>query len=356
MKIDLVINKMSGGGAERVVSLVANYLDEKGYTVRIITFQGGDKYTLNKGVTRVRLHRHPLFRSVVFNGFFSLLWFYRKKSNRPDIINSHIDLIGYMTIPISIIYSLKIIVSEHSNHASNYTFARRLLWTIFYPFVNAVTILTSFDYDYFSKKNKRVVVLPNPCPFKIPETPLTAAGRRKDIIAVGSLERYKTKGFDSLIKMSKSVFELYPDWHLKIVGGGDGGISYLSGLIEELELKQHVTLTGFTDNVQALMSESEVFVLSSQVEGLPMALLESMSQGTACIAYDCPSGPSDIITNEVNGLLIEDQNEEKMLAGLIRLVGDPELRAKFRDNTPKSMAKFSMESIGQKWEDLITSL
>ena len=295
MKIDLIINKMAGGGAERVVSLIANYLDSKGYTVRIITFQGEDKYVLNEGITRVRLHNHPLFRSVVFNGFFSMLWFYRKKSNRPDVMNSHIDLIGYMTIPISIIFGLKLIVSEHSNHASNYTFARRLMWTFYYPFVNAVTILTSFDLDYFSKKNKKVVIMPNPCPFEIPKKPLTAAGRKKEIIAVGNLDRYKTKGFDSLIRMSKKVFEQYPDWRLKIVGSGDGGLAVLKQLIEELALEQYVTLPGFSNKVQQLMAESEVFVLSSTVEGLPMALLEAMSQGTACISYDCPSGPSDII-------------------------------------------------------------
>ncbi|MCG2461905.1 glycosyltransferase, partial [Flavobacteriaceae bacterium F89] len=116
MKIDFLINKMSGGGAERVVSLVANYLNQQGYEVRIITFQGTDKYELNKEVKRIKLHKHPFFQSVVINGFFSLIYFYRKKSNRPDIISSHINLLGYLTIPIAKIYSLRIIVSEHINH------------------------------------------------------------------------------------------------------------------------------------------------------------------------------------------------------------------------------------------------
>ena len=118
MKIDFLISKMSDGGAQRVVSLLANYLDEAGYSVRIITFTDGDHYPLNESIERVRLHNQPLVKSVVFSGFFSLLKFYRKKSNRPDLMSSHIDLLGYLTIPIAKIFRIKIIVSEHNNHLS----------------------------------------------------------------------------------------------------------------------------------------------------------------------------------------------------------------------------------------------
>ena len=103
IKVDFLINKMTAGGAERVISLLANHLcQDPDYKIRIITFQGHDAYDLNPRIERVRLHRIFFFRSVVFNGFFNLLWFYRRRKKRPDIMSSHIDLLGYLTIPVSI--------------------------------------------------------------------------------------------------------------------------------------------------------------------------------------------------------------------------------------------------------------
>ena len=71
MKIDFLISKMSDGGAQRVISLIANYLDDRGHQARVISFVGGDHYPLNSSVKRVELHDQPLIKSVVFSGFFS---------------------------------------------------------------------------------------------------------------------------------------------------------------------------------------------------------------------------------------------------------------------------------------------
>ncbi|MFS4448791.1 glycosyltransferase [Maribacter sp. 2307UL18-2] len=350
MKIDFLISKMTDGGAQRVISLIANYLDDKGHQIRIISFTGGDQYPLNEAVERVRLHEQPLIKSVVFSGFFSLLSFYKKKENRPDIMNSHIDLLGYMTIPVAKIYGIKIIVSEHNNHLSRYTYQEKFLWTFLYPMANAVTILTSFDLNYFSKKNKKVVVMPNPCSFEIAEN--LSSKRKKEIVAIGQLNRYHHKGFDNLIKIAKLVGDQKPDWLFKIIGAGDHGREILERMVEEADVT-NIEFSGYRTDIKDILNKAEIFMLPSRFEGLPMTLLEACSQGAACIAYDCISGPSDILVNEESGLLIENQNIEAMVSGLLRLIDDNIFRAELQKNAPLALEKFSMSNVGDKWEYLL---
>jgi GalNAc-alpha-(1->4)-GalNAc-alpha-(1->3)-diNAcBac-PP-undecaprenol alpha-1,4-N-acetyl-D-galactosaminyltransferase len=356
MKIDFLINQMGPGGAERVVSLIANYLDNQGHEIRIITFQGPDCYTLNDTVTRVKLHRHPFFRSVVFNGFFGMLKYYRDSKNRPDIMSSHIDLLAYMTIPIAKIFRLKIVVSEHNNHLLNNSMAKKLMRKYLYPLADAVTILTNFDASYFLKKNDHVVVMPNPCTLPIQMNQSVKKENSKEIIAIGGLNRFHIKGFDNLIQIASEIFKKNPDWTLKIVGEGQIGMDYLKRETQKLGIENNVIFTGFRKDIQELLSKAEIFILCSRTEGMPMALLEAMSQGVPCIAYDCPSGPSDIITHNLNGLLIENQRKEEMISGLHELINNRELRKKFRSNAPQALEQFSLKSVGTKWEELLLFL
>ncbi|MBC6997980.1 glycosyltransferase family 4 protein [Cytophaga sp. FL35] len=352
MKIDFLINRMSGGGAERVVSLLANYLVEKGHKIRIITFQDTDKYYLDPKIERIKLHKHPLFQSVVVNGFFQLFNFYRKKKNRPDVMSSHICLLSYMTIPIAKIFGLKLIISEHTNHIQVTSFARRFLRTYLYPLADAVTILTKFDQEYFSTRNKNVWLMPNPCPFDIIEE-LNGREEKKEILAIGDLNRYENKGFDNLIDISASLLKKYPHWMVKIVGEGDEGQKVLMERAKQLGISSNIIFTGHRTDIQQLLRDSAIFVLTSKYEGMPMTLLEAMSQGACCISFDCISGPSDIITHNENGLLIEDQNVEEMRLGLEKLITNADLRKRLKSNAPASMEQFTITNVGDRWESLL---
>ena len=101
------------------------------------------------------------------------------------------------------------------------------------------------------------------------------------------------------------------------------------------------------------MANSEIFVLSSRNEGLPMVLIEAMSQDMCCIAFDCISGPSDIISHNVNGILIESQNYPEMTKVLAQLIESPNLRLKLSSKANTITAKFDEDVICDKWEDLI---
>ncbi len=351
-KIDFLINKMSGGGAERVVSLLANYLQNQNYQIRIITFQGSDKYPLDKNIERIKLHRHPFFQSVIVNGFFGLLKFYRKKSNRPDIISSHIHLLGLMTIPISRIYKIPIIVSEHNNHLAKPNPFKNLLWNNFYKYADAVTILTDFDADFFKARNPKTYLMPNPCSFDVISQD-EPKKRKKEILAVGDLNRIFHKGFDNLIDIAEEALADNSEWCLKIIGGGEKGLEELRNMVENRKLEKKIIFTGFQTDIKERLANAEIFILSSRYEGLPMVLLEAMSQGTACIAYDCISGPSDIITHLHNGILVKNQDKEEMVKWLKKLIEDTDLRRKFNSNAPLALEKFSINSVGEKWNVLV---
>lgn len=355
MKIDFVIGRLKAGGAERVVSLLANYFASKGHTVRIITFIEGDDYKLDHRIERVKLHKKFIVNFVVVRGFFFLLSYYFKKKNRPDIISSHIDFVGYATILPSKLYRIKVVVSEHFNHLNQEpSILRSLLWYVLYRLPDAVTVLTKIDIPFFKNKTKRVLVMENPCSFE-PINNLNNK-RKKIILTVGNLDRYHHKGFDNLLQISSKVLVNKPDWQLKIGGGGDEGLKILKKMASDLKIENQVEFLGYRNDIKELMSEAEIYVLPSRHEGLPMVLIEAMSQGMACIAYDCVSGPSDIINDGINGILVENQNKEAMTTRLNELIVNEDLRQSLRNNSLKSLDKFTMDNVGNKWMRLFNEL
>ena len=355
MKIDLVIGAMQGGGAERVVSLLANHFAEIGHHVRVITFYGKDAYDFHPDVKCIRFHKKSIINYASFRGFFSLLAFYFKRRNRPDYISTHINMVGYATILPAKIYGIKSVVSEHSNHLhQSSTIPIRFLWHVLFRLPNAITVLTKFDLAFFKKINPNTVVMENPSSFAINND--VPKEREKTIMAVGNLDRYMIKGFDNLLDIVYEVFKTNPDWNLNIVGGGEIGLAKLKSKVQKLRIENQVRFSGFRKDVKEIMAKSEIYILTSRYEGLPMVLIEAMSQKMACIAYDCVSGPSEIIDDGKNGILVSDQNKEEMIQKLGELMNNKKMRASLKANATKSLDKFSLDAVGEKWERLLSSL
>lgn len=349
MKIDFIISALNGGGAERVLVLLANHFSSIGYEVSIITFNNGDAYELNNSIKRVKLH-HGSFPNHTIRSLFNLLKYYSEKENKPDIAISFINRISFVSIIACKLRSIKIIVSEHINHLRIKNRLVKFNIDYLYKYAKHVTVLTEFDVEFYKNKKANVVVMPNPCTFKIVDK--INLNREKVILAIGNLDRYPHKGFDNLITIVKPILEKYPEWSLKIVGGGDNGMTFLKKLAKEHNLSNRVIFTGFRNDVNQIMRNSEIFILSSRFEGLPMVLLEAMSQGMSCISYNCKTGPSDIIKNNINGLLIKDQDINMMREGLVSLIENESLRENISGKAIKSLDKYSMENIGLKWEEL----
>lgn len=358
MKIDLIISSLVGGGAERVVSLLANKFADSGHEVRLLTFdEVDDAYTLDPRIKRIKYQkRFLIFNFTSVKCLFFLLWFYRKKNNRPDIISSHMTLIGYATIPISKLYNIKVITTEHINHLNGKEFlGNRILWKFLYPFADAVTVLTKYDLEFFRNINKNTFVIHNPSSYLTNEL-LENANRDKVLLVVGHLDRIHQKGFDNLMDIANEILPKFPDWKLKIVGGGEIGMEMIKIKINQYNLSQQVILTGFRTDVDKIMQNSEIYMLPSRYEGLPMVLIEAMSQNMVCVSYDCISGPSEIIKHNYNGVLVKDQDQIDMVKQLTRVMEDEGLRQNLRKNIEGSLSKFSIDEVSQVWERLFEKM
>lgn len=352
MNIHFIASTIEGGGAERVLVLLANEFVVRGHKVSIVTMMGGQSYELHSSINRIELHSGFRFNHTI-RSFLNLFKFYNKVENRPDVGIAFMPRMGLISILICKFYRIPIITSEHNNHLRETPLWIRFTWNYIYRLADAITVLTDFDKNFFEQKKARVVVMPNPSTFKSISKKVS---RKKVILAVGGLDRIYHKGFDNLLNLIPQVLKKHPDWHLIIAGGGSDGLETLKEIAKEQGIIDKVTFPGFISNVNELMQTSEIFVLPSRYEGLPMVLLEAMSQGMACISYNCITGPSEIITHELNGLLIEDQNQLLMVEGLNRLIEDGNLRKKLQQAAPLSLNKFSMENIMQRWENLFSDI
>ncbi len=359
MKIDFIMSSLGGGGAERVLALMVNSLAKnRKYEITVITlYKSTEVYDLDPIVKRVQIKENKLIPNLTVSSIVNLFRHYKNKSHRPDFMVSFMTTTNFISIIVAKLFSIKIIAQEHISHVGSGQ-KKNIITDItrkhLYKKADVLTVLTSFDVPYYKKLGAEVYVMPNPCSFNaITEN---YHQRDKTILAVGSLNRFHHKGFDTLINLMVPIFNKYPDWRLKIAGSGEDGLKYLTELAKKNNILDKIIFTGFITNISDLMHESSIFILSSRYEGLPMVLLEALSQGMACISFDCVTGPSDIINNYENGLLIEDQNIEKMQQGLYDLIDNEKLRNKLANEGIKSLNKFDIVAITERYEALFNKL
>lgn len=222
-----------------------------------------------------------------------------------------------------------------------------------YPRLDAITVLTEQDLaDYRAALGGgvRVARIPNGIP-PFPDRPAVPEG--KVLVAAGRLA--PQKGFDLLIDAYAKVHARHPDWRLDIFGHGDLQPD-LEARIAAHGLTGAARLRGVTARLPEELSAAGMFVLSSRFEGLPMVLLEAMTLGVPAVAFDCPTGPAEIIENGRNGLLIPPQDTGALADGICELIERPELRARMRIAARESSARYSMPAVRDLWEELFRDL
>ncbi|PIB31197.1 group 1 glycosyl transferase [Maribacter sp. 4U21] len=353
MKIDFLINSLTGGGAERVMTTLANGFSARANIVKLITFNANDSYEVVKSVKRIRLHYGNLSNHTI-RSFVNLFKYYKGKKKRPDILISFMPKTNLVAIAVAKILKIKVIICEHSNHKAKTTSDTKWIRKFFYKYADATTVLTSYDISFYKALKSNVTVMPNP--IILPESIKPFSERHNNILVAGSLNRYKLKGFDKLLYLMEPLLKSHSDWILTIAGSGENGMAILKKITKELNLEKQVKFTGFCKNIEELMQNSQIYILSSQYEGLPMVLMEALSNGMACISYNCVSGPSDLIVHNQNGLLVDNQNPKAMQEGVNLLIQNESLRKKLAANAPSSMVKYSLENILGQWELLINSV
>lgn len=202
-------------------------------------------------------------------------------------------------------------------------------------------------------RGRPIYVIPNfvdAPPGDRPREPCSTPNVALQLAAMGRLD--SQKGFDLLIDAFARAAEDQPHWSLVILGEG-AERRRLEEQIHLRGLEPRVRLLGWVSDPNSVLRNCDAFVLSSRYEGFPNALLEAMALGLPAIAVDCPSGPADIIRNEVDGLLVPLGDVPALAAAIQRLFSDAPLRNRLRTQAVQVVDRFSSERYYARWEAVL---
>ena len=363
LHIVLVISSLESGGAERVLSTMANYWVRKGNRVTLITLNTVkyDFYEIDENIKRIGLDLLRPSKSIVdalLSNYtrYSVL---RKtlKNVMPDIIISFVDRTNVLTLLSSHRLNIPVVVSERIDpryHPIGMIFEK--LRKHLYRKSSIVVAQTDSVKDWMSGylDSENVVSFPNPIEIEAPEfLEKNDYIKGNVVVTVGRLD--SQKGHDVLIKAFSNIVSNYPDWRLVIFGEGCLR-DELEMLIKSLGLENNVFLPGRVKNPENIIGNADIFILSSRYEGFPNALLEAMACGLPVISTDCNSGPSEIINNNVDGILVPVDDEKAISDSLVRLMNNPDERHQLGEQAAKSVERYSLNKIMNLWDGLLEDL
>lgn len=209
-------------------------------------------------------------------------------------------------------------------------------------------VLTHEDATYW-KGLSNLMVIPNPITIHNEHSSDCTAKRA---IAVG---RYTyQKGFDMLLFTWKEIYKKHPDWRLHIYGSGNRD-EYIK-LTKKLGIESAVFCEGPVNNIEEKYLNSSIFILSSRFEGFGLVLAEAMSLGLASVAFSCPCGPKDIISNNIDGLLCENGNTNELASKICKLIENNQLRKDIGQKAATNIQRFSLENIMHQWDVLFEDI
>jgi glycosyltransferase involved in cell wall biosynthesis len=219
-----------------------------------------------------------------------------------------------------------------------------------YGRLDALVVLTAGDERDYAALVPRVERIPNPV---APLDDGVSDGTAQVAVAAGRLNTQK--GFDLLIEAWRAVAEAHPGWRLRIYGSGPER-ERLERMITGYGLGEQVSLEGRTRKLGAAMAAGSLFVLSSRFEGFGMVLVEAMGKGLPVVSFDCPRGPSDIVSDGEDGVLVPAEDVAALSHAVNDLIGDPQRRRALAAAARVKAAQFDGRTVGPAWEGLLTSL
>ena len=356
-RLTFVIHQISAGGAERVLTLLANELCKKGWSVTLLTFDSGSEpvfFELHSGVQHwpLSLMREQGGWWKAIKVHFLRPWVLRRaiRKSRPDAVIAFLERMNILTLMATIGLKIPVIVSERNHPVFNTSKFLSLSRQAVYK-MSACLVLQTHDAGAFFSSSIPKSVIPNP--ILVPEYPapvLKSEASSQTLVAMGRL--CSQKGFDFLLNAFAPLGNKFPDWVLEIWGEG-AQRGNLENLRDELGLRERVRFPGLTKEHYKTMAEADIFVLSSRYEGFPNVLGEAMACGLPVVSFDCPSGPSEMIQDGVNGLLVPPESIQELSSSLERLMTSVELRNSLGEQARKITESYPLDKIVQSWEELI---
>lgn len=357
----IVIHSLRGGGAERVAVDLATYWHGRGCRVTVVTQtrMDEDAYRLPAGV-----RRHALGLDAHGGGGARALWDNARRcwvlrrlirKERPSVVLGMMTKASILSVLAARGQRCRVIASEHTHPPIQNlprVWQRLRRWA--YPRADAVVALTQGTARWLDKAlpGVRAQVIPNAVRWPLPDEgpqlePPVQPGRHR-LLAVGRL--HPVKGFDLLLAAFARIAPLFPDWDLVILGEG-AQREPLQDAVHAADLSGRVFMPGRVGNMMAWYQASDLYVLSSRAEGLSNTLLEAMASGLPCVAFDCETGPREIIREGIDGVLVQPAGDPEALAAwLSDLMAHPEVRDRFANRAVDVRDRFGVARVMALWE------
>lgn len=359
-RITTVISNLASGGAEKRLVFLSEQLAAMGHQVTLATYRANvpDFYPVAQSVARARA---PQEASM------DCRWFDRACQQRrqaalknflletaPELVICFGELANIYTLQALKGAGVPVVISERTD-PRHYHIGWRwdLLRRLTYPRCAELVLVSAENMPwartFFPRPKARAI--PNPAP-----TPPQNAGPRpdwfaeKNIIAMGRLT--PIKGFDTLIRAFATQAESRPGWRLSILGEGPQEAK-LRTLAESMGVGERVNLPGVMNPPWSALQHADIFALTSDFEGFPNALCEAMACGAACVSFDCPSGPRQIIRHGQDGLLLPPKDEQALAAALGELMDDEMKRARLGKAAQVITERLSVPRIMEQWADVV---
>lgn len=347
MKIAFLISSLNAGGAERVVSLLANELSLTNDIVIITLSKDEPFYKLNDSITVKQLGVLNSGTNPLKSIFSNLVLLYKiTLLIRSFKIKS---LICFMTtsnvlgiISGKMLSNIKVTISERANpkfeDVGYWNFLRRKT----YKLADRLVVQSEEISNYFKPfvDERKTSIIPNP--IKIVD--FNKNKKEKIILTVGRIDANKNQ--EQIIRSFSKVKQ--QGWKLIICGDGSL-LSKLKELVIALNMNDAVEFKGIVKNIEKQYERASIFAFSSLSEGFPNVLLEAMNYGCACISTDCPTGPSILIKNNVNGFLIPLADENSYTNHLQNLIDEEKTRNIFVSNAKSSLENYALNKVADQW-------
>ena len=361
MKIVFMIPRLTYSGAPKMMAWVANQMAERGHDVHFVTFFSSEK--TRDLHNRIRFHSlnvtqsNNRFKRNTTGMIKTLFRLHRYvKSVKADVIVSFLDSVGYTYLPLARLFTKsKIIVSERVDPYAYKGMNAKLRFALM-KFAHGTVFQTKGAQAFFKGKiYKNSTVIPNPVVIEenvkqMQKKRPTYAERDNRIVTVGRLS-LNQKRQDLLIEAFSLLHKEYPYLQLIIYGDGQDK-QKIQALIEKKGLQDSVILAGRIKEVEKQIFNAKAFVLSSDFEGIPNALIEAMSIGVPCVATDCsPGGAALLIENGKNGYLVPCNDTQALKEKLKELIEFPAISEQFSQNSIEITERFSEYKIANLWEE-----
>lgn len=348
MKIFLIIPSLGPGGAERVISTLANkWATINNCSIHLVLLSSApDFYNIDPRITTHRIGYHGgqrMFGKVVsvLRGMLSLRRLL--KQHRPDVVLSFIREANIFSLLAATGLDLKIIISERDSPNSSVSPLYSKLRKITYKKSAGIIVQTEQYKNFITTEtgNERIKIIPNPVRQITPGN----ASKERIIINVGRL--INEKGHSYLLRSFAKTRNTM-EWKLTILG--DGPLKErLEDEARALGISERVNFVGATKDVDSWLSRSSIFAFSSVSEGFPNALAEAMSAGLPCVSFNCVAGPQDLITDEVSGFLVNVGDIDAMAAKLDELISSGDLRERLSLEARAVAANLNIDKISNDY-------